>query len=198
MAEPMLPFPQMPISRAPRREPRGRGPGSVRWKPSAALLAALDAPERVVFLDVETTGLSWFYDRITMVGWARNGEYDAHFIGDDPRRLERALESASALVTFNGTLFDLRFLRQAMPNLPIPPHHVDLRYLAKRAGWTGGQKAIERLIGLIPAWAWRIWMAPRPCCCGIVTFAATMTRSHALSNTIDGTSPGCAASSMKS
>lgn len=143
----MLPFPQMPISRAPRRETRGRGTGSVRGKPPAALLAALDAPERVVFLDVETTGLSWFYDRITIVGWARGGEYGTYSAGDDLRPLRQALQTASALVTFNGTLFDLRFLREALPDLPIPSHHVDLRYLARRAGWAGTQKAIERLIG---------------------------------------------------
>ena len=143
----MLPFPQMPLSRAPRRESRGRGQSPARWRPPAALLAAFDAPERVVFLDVETTGLSWFYDRITMIGWARDGRYDAYFAGDDIGPLSRALETASAIVTFNGTLFDLRFLNRAMPDLPLPSHHVDLRYLAKRAGWTGGQKAIERLIG---------------------------------------------------
>ena len=101
-----------------------------------------------MYLDVETTGLSWYYDAITVAGWMRDGHYDFHIAGEPPVRLAGALENASALVTFNGTLFDLRFLRKQFPKLPLPPKHIDLRYLAKRVGLSGGQKSIERLLGL--------------------------------------------------
>ena len=33
-----------------------------------------ERPDRVLFLDIETTGLSHFYDEITIVGWALNGK----------------------------------------------------------------------------------------------------------------------------
>jgi len=108
----------------------------------------LEDPARVLFLDVETTGLSWYYDEITVVGWAYGASYNVHLPGDNPRPLFEALQSATALVTFNGTLFDLRFLRQTFSDLAIPPVHIDLRYLAKRAGLTGGQKAIENILGI--------------------------------------------------
>ena len=111
-------------------------------------VAALADPARVVFLDVETTGLSWYYDSITVVGWMHGGGYDFHIAGEPPTRLARALQSATALVTFNGTLFDLRFLRKEFANCIVPPLHIDLRYLARRAGLTGGQKAIEDFLGL--------------------------------------------------
>ena len=68
--------------------------------------------------------------------------------GDDPSALLNALKAAHTLVTFNGTLFDLRFLRKTFGDLTLPPVHIDLRYLAKRAGLTGGQKAIERALEL--------------------------------------------------
>ena len=147
----MLPFHDTPIA------PRNRlkvvvSSGGKSAKPArsrdAGLLAALADPTRVVFLDVETTGLSWYYDAITVAGWMRDGHYDFHIAGEFPLRLAGALENASALVTFNGTLFDLRFLRKQFPKLPVPPKHIDLRYLAKRVGLSGGQKSIEQLLGL--------------------------------------------------
>jgi uncharacterized protein YprB with RNaseH-like and TPR domain/predicted nuclease with RNAse H fold/dephospho-CoA kinase len=108
------------------------------------VLAALHDHDRVLFLDVETTGLSRHYDDITLVGWLFDGVYRVLVAGDDSQQLLRALSIAAAIVTFNGTLFDLAFLRKTFPNIDLPKIHVDLRYLARRADLTGGQKAIER------------------------------------------------------
>ncbi|MGY3506747.1 ribonuclease H-like domain-containing protein [Bradyrhizobium sp. USDA 4471] len=104
----------------------------------------LSRDARVLFLDVETTGLSWFYDEITIVGWAIDGAYKVLVRGEDPAPLLHDLASATVLVTFNGTLFDLRFLQKAYGNLVLPGIHVDLRYLSRRVGLAGGQKSIER------------------------------------------------------
>ncbi len=112
------------------------------------LLARLAEPEKVLFLDIETTGLSRYYDQVTLVGYASNGEYRVHVAGDSPSELKDALASASTLVTFNGTLFDIPFLKQTFDGLVLPRQHIDLRYVAKRAGFTGGQKAIERELGI--------------------------------------------------
>jgi predicted nuclease with RNAse H fold/dephospho-CoA kinase len=59
-----------------------------------------------------------------------------------------ALQRAAILVTFNGSGFDLPFLRYARPDVPMPKIHVDLRYLARRVGLTGPQKVIEPRIGV--------------------------------------------------
>lgn len=122
-----------------------------RQKPSrslARLSAALEDPKRVLFLDVETTGLSRYYDEVTLVGWLLDGTYHVHVAGDDHGPLLSSLASASVLVTFNGTLFDLGFLEKTFPGLALPSIHADLRYLGKRAGLTGGQKAIEKELGI--------------------------------------------------
>jgi uncharacterized protein YprB with RNaseH-like and TPR domain len=103
---------------------------------------------KVVFLDVETTGLSWFYDELTLVGWARDGAYRTHIAGEDPIALFGALSDAHALVTFNGTLFDLKFLKKTFGEIALPPVHIDLRYLSRRVGLTGGQKLIEKELGV--------------------------------------------------
>lgn len=105
---------------------------------------ALEYPDQVLFLDIETTGLSLYYDSITLVGWDYAGRYDIYVSGTAEDNLISIMSKAKVLVTFNGTMFDLKFLLKRFPGLRIPPVHVDLRYLAKRVGLSGGQKAIER------------------------------------------------------
>jgi len=147
----MLPFHDMPMARPKRLGTVDRSSSKTfrLGKPlGPGVTAALADPARVIFLDVETTGLSWYYDDITIVGWMRDGRYEVLVAGELAARLTDALQQAAALVTFNGTLFDLRFLRKAFPGLAIPPVHLDLRYFARRIGLSGGQKAIERILAL--------------------------------------------------
>ena len=101
-----------------------------------------------MFLDVETTGLSRYYDEVTLVGYALGGMYRVHIAGDSPNELEYALRAARTLVTFNGTLFDIPFLRKTFGSLSLPERHIDLRYAAISAGLAGGQKAIEHKLGI--------------------------------------------------
>ena len=116
-----------------------RGLGRPRREPPPELSVVLANPETVLFLDVETTGLSHHYDEITLVGYMLCGVYSVHIKGDDPLLLEKALRSATAIVTFNGKVFDVPFLRRTFEELTIPQCHLDLRYAARRAGLTGGQ-----------------------------------------------------------
>jgi len=108
---------------------------------------ALTYPEEVLFLDIETTGLSLFYDEITIIGLSLGGEYRFHVTGHPIAPIAEWICRAKCVVTFNGTLFDLKFLQQEHPGLHLPKAHVDLRYLSRTVGLKGGQKEIERLIG---------------------------------------------------
>jgi predicted nuclease with RNAse H fold/dephospho-CoA kinase len=101
-----------------------------------------------MFLDIETTGLSLYYDEITVVGWSFAGRANTFVRGDDPEQLLDDLAKAKALVTFNGIRFDARFILQEFPSAKVPPTHIDLVYLCRRVGLTGGQKAIEEKLGL--------------------------------------------------
>lgn len=105
-------------------------------------------PEKTIFLDIETTGLSRYYDIITLVGWSSQGSYGVFVRGQDDGGLREIMHDAQVIVTFNGSLFDLPFLRAGFPDLKIPPVHVDLRFLAKRVGLSGGQKSIEQELGI--------------------------------------------------
>lgn len=105
-------------------------------------------PERVMFLDIETTGLSHYYDEITVVGWALNQKSGTYIKGGDPKPMLAAIERAVAIVTFNGIRFDAKFLVQEFPKIRIPETHIDLMYLCRRVGLKGGQKAIEQELGV--------------------------------------------------
>src|SRR5882672_1033224 len=97
MEQRMLPLHDMPLDRpGPKQRPVRTGLSSQRPTKVAdyRLTAALADPARVLFLDVETTGLSWFYDQLTMVGWACEGEYHRYIAGDDSQHLLRTLRAA--------------------------------------------------------------------------------------------------------
>jgi uncharacterized protein YprB with RNaseH-like and TPR domain/predicted nuclease with RNAse H fold/dephospho-CoA kinase len=105
-------------------------------------------PEETIFLDIETTGLSRYYDYITLVGLSQGMSYSVHMRGCDPKPLIDAINAAKVVVTFNGSLFDLPFLRQEFAAIQIPKIHVDLRFLARRAALTGGQKELEEKLSI--------------------------------------------------
>jgi predicted nuclease with RNAse H fold/uncharacterized protein YprB with RNaseH-like and TPR domain len=109
---------------------------------------ALAFPEKTLFLDIETTGLSLYYDTITLIGWSMSDRLGFLLPGDPIDEFSSVLSDAKVLVTFNGSLFDLRFIRKQFPQLNVPPAHVDLRFLARRVGLNGGQKRIEDLLEL--------------------------------------------------
>ena len=108
---------------------------------------ALEFPREVLFLDIETTGLSVYYDIITVVGWSLDKNYGVYINGQNETQLRTELAKAKVIVTFNGTLFDLKFMQKYFHSLTIPPIHIDLRFFAKRVGLSGGQKAVEQEIG---------------------------------------------------
>ena len=101
-------------------------------------------PERVLFLDIETTGLSHFYDEITIVGWTFGGIAKTLVKGQDPAPLVKDAARAKVLVTFNGIRFDTKFIAKELPEVALPDTHIDLMYLCRRVGLKGGQKAIEK------------------------------------------------------
>jgi len=109
---------------------------------------ALSIPDDCLFLDIETTGLSRYYDQITVIGWRIAGKHSFQVAGQLDDEFRKAMSSARCVITFNGTLFDIPFIREAHPDIQFPPVHIDLRFLAKRAGLSGGQKAIEKSIGI--------------------------------------------------
>ena len=135
-------------SESPTRAAKKERSRTIQKKLYHHLAACADSPENILFLDIETTGLSHYYDEITVIGWSLGGHAKTIIKGQDPRPLQEAAARAKALVTFNGIRFDARFIAQEFPEIVLPEPHVDLMYLCRRVGLTGGQKAIEKALDI--------------------------------------------------
>ncbi len=123
-------------------------PKPIPRKLESELSVCVEHPERVLFLDIETTGLSLYYDEITIVGWSYAGRAKTLIKGNDVTELLSDADKSLAMVTFNGIRFDKRFLEQEFPAILLPDIHVDLMYLCRRVGLTGGQKSIEQQLDI--------------------------------------------------
>src|ERR1700721_2263875 len=104
--------------------------------------------DQCVYLDIETTGLSTVFDRITMVGLYDGRKYKLFVDGENPQGVPGELCRYPVVVTFNGATFDLRFLKLAFPQMTLPPVHIDLRWVTRKLGLKGGLKAVEEKFGL--------------------------------------------------
>jgi uncharacterized protein YprB with RNaseH-like and TPR domain/predicted nuclease with RNAse H fold len=107
-----------------------------------------DFSNTCVYLDIETTGLSSVFDSVTMVGLYDGRRYQLFVDGDNLQSLPQHLKNYSIVVTFNGSGFDLRFLKLAFPDLVLPPIHIDLRWVSRKLGMKGGLKEIETQLGI--------------------------------------------------
>jgi len=104
--------------------------------------------DQCVYLDIETTGLSSVFDTVTMVGLYDGKKYEVFIEGQNLHEVPQRLQKYAVVVTFNGSGFDLRFLKLAFPDLVLPPIHIDLRWVTRQIGYKGGLKVIESKFGL--------------------------------------------------
>ena len=100
------------------------------------------------FLDIETTGLSPYDGIVTVTSVHGAGKVRSFVAGEDLEELPAYLRRFGVLVTFNGSRFDVPFLRATFPQLVPPPAHIDLRFVLYRLGLSGGLKRIEATLGV--------------------------------------------------
>ena len=108
-----------------------------------------DYREEACFFDIETTGLSEHRDRVTTVSFHRGGDTETLVRGRDldAERLQRWVDEAPLVVTYNGARFDVPFL-EASFDVSIDTPHLDLIYPCRSVGLTGGLSGVERAIGV--------------------------------------------------
>jgi uncharacterized protein YprB with RNaseH-like and TPR domain len=92
------------------------------------------------FLDIEAAG-----EKVTVAG-VLDCEGLMSFRADLAGFRERS-SRWRALVTFNGTIFDVPILRRALPGWEPPAVHVDLRHVYQRLRDNGGLKELEQKVG---------------------------------------------------
>ena len=105
--------------------------------------------EKAVYLDIETSGCYQGIDEITVIGLFDGRNVQTFVNGTNLDEFENAIDQYDLVVTFNGTCFDLPFIRRWFPNISLPAAHIDLRFRLKKLGYSGGLKKIEKELGLV-------------------------------------------------
>jgi hypothetical protein len=101
----------------------------------------------VAYLDIETTGLGPPGDYVTTIA-LYDGKRVRHYVHDQNMEdFRRDIEPYRLIVTYNGKCFDVPFLRDSL-GVRLDQAHIDLRYVLRSLGYTGGLKGCERQLGL--------------------------------------------------
>jgi uncharacterized protein len=104
--------------------------------------------EQALFLDIETTGLSAHYHDVTVIGALNGGNLALFINGINLDEFPAYVARFPFLVTFNGSQFDVPFLRTHFPDARLDQAHLDLRFALASLGYKGGLKAVERSLGV--------------------------------------------------
>jgi uncharacterized protein YprB with RNaseH-like and TPR domain len=111
-------------------------------------------PNKEAYLDIETTGLTPIYDKITVVGiYLCDGINNdiVQLVGREitAGSIMDALKGTSVIYTYNGKSFDLPFIHSRLGiKLESLFGHHDLMYDCWRKNLYGGFKAVERQLGI--------------------------------------------------
>lgn len=111
--------------------------------------------QTVGYLDIETTGLSPRYHDLTVIGLSVefDGTHDfIQLVGDEinAHRLMNMVRDVDIVYTYNGSRFDLPFIRARL-GVAIQDYcgHEDLMYACWARNLRGGLKSVERQVGII-------------------------------------------------
>jgi len=106
-----------------------------------------DFRQCAAFIDIETTGLGGPYDHITTAALYDGREVFYYIYGDNLDAFAHDLRKYKILITYNGSCFDLPFIRNYF-RVAVDHIHIDLRYLLRSLGYSGGLKLCEKSLGL--------------------------------------------------
>ena len=99
------------------------------------------------YIDIETTGLGGFGDIITTIA-LYDGKSVRHYIqGKNLEEFRHDIMEYKVIVTYNGKTFDLPFIEKYF-GISISHAHIDLRYVLRSLGYSGGLKACERRLNI--------------------------------------------------
>lgn len=104
--------------------------------------------DRALFLDIETTGLSGESDDVTVIGALGDGALALFVKGINLDAFPAYVARFPLLVSYNGSQFDVPFLRAHFPDARLDQPHIDLRFVLASLGYKGGLKAVEHRLGL--------------------------------------------------
>ena len=101
----------------------------------------------LVYLDIETTGLSKSYHEVTTIALYDGAKIRYYINGQNLDEFVRDIQNYSLIVTYNGKSFDVPFL-ETWFDFRLGHYHIDLRHVLKSLGYSGGLKGCEKQLGL--------------------------------------------------
>ena len=102
--------------------------------------------KKTAYLDIETTGLD-FFNEITSIA-LYDGQTIRYYVNG--KNLDDFMDDILAytvIVTYNGKCFDIPFIQRFF-NIRMTQAHIDLRYVLRSLGFSGGLKRCERQMGI--------------------------------------------------
>jgi uncharacterized protein YprB with RNaseH-like and TPR domain len=103
--------------------------------------------DSVLFLDIETTGMAPPDNAITTIA-TYDGISISYYIKEyNLHQFKYDVEKYRMLVTYNGRCFDVPVIERYF-RVKMPQAHIDLRFLLKGLGFTGGLKGCEKKLGI--------------------------------------------------
>lgn len=101
----------------------------------------------IAYLDIETTGLYPSYSNITTISLYDGKKIKYYINGKNLNDFKKDIIQYKLIVTYNGKCFDIPFIENIL-NIRLRQAHIDLRYLLKSLGYSGGLKECEKQLGI--------------------------------------------------
>lgn len=106
-----------------------------------------DFRHSMLYLDIETTGMSGSENTITTIA-TYDGESIVYYVKDyNLDRFKYDIARYKVIVTYNGRCFDVPYIEHDL-GIEMPQAHIDLRFVLKSLGFTGGLKGCEKELGI--------------------------------------------------
>jgi uncharacterized protein YprB with RNaseH-like and TPR domain len=103
--------------------------------------------ELTAYLDIETTGLDSCFNEITTIALYDGKSVFTYVQGHNLGQFKHDIRKYKIIVTYNGKCFDVPFIESYL-GIQLNQVQIDLRYLLRSLGYTGGLKACEKKAGI--------------------------------------------------
>ena len=103
--------------------------------------------DTIVYLDIETTGLDTWNTEITTIATYDGDTVKTYVNGRNLDDFKKDIQSYKVIVTYNGKTFDVPCIESVL-GITVNHVHIDLRYVLKSLGYSGGLKNCEKALGL--------------------------------------------------
>lgn len=106
-----------------------------------------DFRDSVAYLDIETNGLAGSASRITTIAMYDGDKVHSYVKDTNLGQFIEDIQRYKVLVTYNGRCFDVPVIESHL-GIRLRQAHIDLRFVLKSLGYTGGLKGCEKKLGL--------------------------------------------------